>query len=214
LNNHLIKGGSTMNHSVPYGDTVVLAHGHTLEVVGLGERVPEFSHRDWEYIVIGDFRTGQMGRATTALWLALTHNSPKLIFGTGASCYCEDISRFMGRSEWEKAGRPDVEWESEYTLRLLMENFEQLNISFPLLNEVFKRKYGDWKSAQRRFFEIFEVDTVSTNTATEVREALAICNEARFITGIIRVTNRSHLPRCMNDAQSEQKTYKNGSTVF
>ena len=151
--------------------TAVLIHGYTLKALNAPGR------RNWKYVVFGN--EDLHGRVPTGLRIAKEFAANLVIFGTGASCISEGeiFSRkeFYDLPEEKKV----VTWESEYTWSkvFLSDNPELLPLPFnpPAL------------------------DAKSANTAEEISIALGICAEYN-ITRLFLVTNPSHLPCCVREA--------------
>lgn len=133
--------------------------------------------KDWEHLVWGDPRAGQLGRAARGIVEAANSYARLIFWGTGAS---------------QKDGLK----ESEYTKRLALSRLDELMSHIHTFTDV---------EVLRQYVEsVSFTDTVTQNTAQEAKAALVRCREID-IEQMTMVSTPSHLPRCFRDARKAAK---------
>ena len=134
----------------------------------------------WESVVWGESRD-RVGRVPMGVFVALCEQADVMVFGSGAS-------------------RKDGLLESEATVQLLWERFDEL-AGF----SVFENYLGELKhppSAGRirqRIESILHLDTESRNTRDEIAHAGEVFVDLD-VERVILVSSPTHLPRCLRDA--------------
>ncbi len=158
--------------------TGVLVHGCNLNA------------ENWRYLAWGN-APGELGRIPQGLLAALEFQAEVIVFGTGAS-----------RKKYNFPGSihtGSILLESEYTREFLVTHFDDLKRfeSFaeacPVQSEV------EWNAQKQWLLERIWLDTKSTNTLTELREAGEIflrhgCKQ------VVQVSSPTHLIRALRDA--------------
>lgn len=158
--------------------TAVLVHGYTMKAYS----VP--GNRNWEYVVFGN--ENKKGRVPKGLELAKKFSAEMIIFGTGASCRFG--TKVYSRKEYyellngEKPRNGFFEWEAEFTHRYALNH----------------PHYGGIMRKMRKRIN-FELECDSVNTFEEIKNSLELCRENE-IERLFLVTNPSHLPRCILNA--------------
>ena len=131
----------------------------------------------WESIVLGDPRLGKLGRVPKAISSFFNSDAALLFWGSGAP---------------SKEGMRESEYTFEYTLNRISEWSSLKNY-----------KRATWNKSYLKNFSVF--DFRSLNTAEEIRNCVAVCEE-RGIKRIILVSSPTHIARCLMEAEKLRAT--------
>ena len=180
----------------------ILIHGYTLTTHHNWIPTNQLGNRSWKNVAWGDIGNLQMGRVLFGTYLALSHQPSIIIFGTGSSCIHRN--KPISRLDWLSKGQPkDVKWEADFTLKYLIDNFEEL-LYFPKIAEAINQ-FGGLPRSKKYIKSISITETHSKNTQEEILNAVNICDEKK-INILLRVTNPSHEPRCVTIQNKILKT--------
>ncbi len=134
----------------------------------------------WESVVWGE-PWDRAGRVPMGVFVALCEQADVMVFGSGAS-------------------RKDGLLESEATVQLLWERFDELAGFSVFGNYLYELKHPPSAGRFRKRIEsILRLDTDSRNTRDEIAHAGEVFVDLE-VERVILVSSPTHLPRCLRDA--------------
>lgn len=193
-----------------FRNLAIIIFGHSLQTINLFKNGFGPKNQDWYYLVWGDPKTNQLGRASKGILLALQNQTQTIVFGTGAT-WIHLSGDVITRKEYDLLDTEDQSEyisEAEYTMEYVFSNFEKL-MDFPALKFEINRFTKKTDGAKEFIKSISLAENNSFNTGTLIKQGIKkISDNSQLVDNLCLVSNPSHLYRILKLAILEYRLTK------